>query len=49
VSLCKRIKRTFRPRHRATAEDVIPGHIIIQALIIKAARDANAAKKGGRK
>lgn len=38
-----------RRRQSKNAADVIPGHIIIQALIIKEARDANAAKKGGRK
>ena len=38
-----------RRRRQAKNADVIPGHIIIRALIIKEARDANAAKKGGRK
>ncbi|MEF2146680.1 MAG: hypothetical protein V3573_14635 [Desulfovibrionaceae bacterium] len=49
MTICERIKRTLRPRHRTAAEDVIPGHVIIQALIIQAAREANTAKKGGRK
>lgn len=49
MSICERIKRTLRPRRMAMAEGVIPGHIIIQALIIQAARGANAAKKGGQK
>lgn len=41
--------RTFHLHRKALVQDVIPAHIIIQALIIKEARDANAAKKGGRK
>lgn len=41
--------RTFHLHRKAKFQDVVPGHVIIQAMIIKESRDTNAAKKGERK
>ena len=36
---------TFHLNRKSKVEDVIPGHVIIQAMIIKKARAANAGRK----
>lgn len=37
--------RTFHLHRKSKVEDVIPGHVIIQSMIIKKARAANAGRK----
>lgn len=37
--------RTFHLNRKSKVEDVIPGHVIIQAMIIKKARVRSAGRK----
>lgn len=37
--------RTFHLHRKARIQDVVPGHVIIQAMIIKKARAVNAGRK----
>lgn len=48
MSIFSRVKDALRQRRKAKDADVIPGYVIIQALMIKEARAINAGRKGGR-